>query len=73
MDLVRKEALKDLSVMASPMGYQLYKSLGFELAGTFFIQVPGEEERVVLQAMMYRPLKARKTAVGDVDGGCAQL
>jgi ribosomal protein S18 acetylase RimI-like enzyme len=55
MELVRKDALRDMSVMASPMGYHLYKWLGFERVGTFYVQVPGEEERLVLQAMMYTP------------------
>jgi len=55
MDLVRRESLKDISVMASPMGYQLYLWLGFDRVGTFHIQVPGEEERLTLEAMMYKP------------------
>jgi ribosomal protein S18 acetylase RimI-like enzyme len=60
MELVRRDSLKDLSVMASPMGYDLYMWLGFERVGTFYIQVPGEEEMLVLQAVMYRSPKFRK-------------
>jgi GNAT superfamily N-acetyltransferase len=67
MDRVRKEGLKDLSVMASPMGYELYTWLGFDHVGSFTIQVPGEEEKIVLEAMMYRP-KMRNRAMGDCDG-----
>ncbi|KAJ4300111.1 hypothetical protein N0V88_002780 [Collariella sp. IMI 366227] len=55
MELVRKDSLKDMSVMASPMGYELYIWLGFESVAEFTIQVPGEEEKVVLQAMVYKP------------------
>ncbi|KAK0721966.1 hypothetical protein B0T26DRAFT_739299 [Lasiosphaeria miniovina] len=55
MELVRKEGLQDMTVMASPMGYELYTWLGFETISTFIIQVPGENERLTLVAMMYRP------------------
>jgi len=55
MDRVRTEKLNDMSVMASPMGYELYTWLGFECVGTFFVQVTGEEEKLTLEAMMYRP------------------
>lgn len=65
MELVRRDSLKDMSVMASPMGYNLYKWLGFKKVETFYIQVPGEEEKVVLQAMMYKP-----EAVSDAESGC---
>jgi ribosomal protein S18 acetylase RimI-like enzyme len=57
MERVRLDSLRDMSVMASPMGYELYTWLGFETVGTFYIQVPGEDEKIVLRAMMYRPPK----------------
>lgn len=55
MEFIRAEKLKDISVMASPMGFELYMALGFDRVGTFYIQVPGEDERLTLEAMMYRP------------------
>jgi hypothetical protein len=55
MTLAREESLKDISVMASPMGHELYAWLGFENVGTFSIQVLGEKEKLTLMAMMYRP------------------
>lgn len=74
MELVRKESLKDMSVMASPMGHELYTWLGFEHLGTFYIQVPGEDEKLVMQAMMYRSPKMRRaTAVDDADGTCVVI
>ncbi|KAK4449886.1 hypothetical protein QBC34DRAFT_83963 [Podospora aff. communis PSN243] len=54
MTLAHQERLTDISVMASPMGHELYHWLGFESVGTFTIQVPGEEEKLTLVAMMYR-------------------
>jgi GNAT superfamily N-acetyltransferase len=74
MELVRRDALKDMSVMASPMGHELYTWLGFERVGTFFIHVPGEDERLVLQAMMYRPSKLhRGITMEDADRGCVMI
>ena len=55
MNLVDKERLANLSVMASPMGFKLYTWLGFERVDSFIIRVPGEESFLTLQAMMYRP------------------
>ena len=55
MELVRRDGLKDMSVIASPMGYELYIWLGFERVGEFYIQVPGEEEKLRLEAMMHLP------------------
>ncbi|KAL2267133.1 hypothetical protein VTJ83DRAFT_4410 [Remersonia thermophila] len=71
MDLVRRDSLRHMSVMASPMGRELYTFLGFAWVGSFWIQVPGEEEKLVLQAMMYRPPTASRTSLEDVDGNCA--
>ena len=53
MTLAHEESLSDISVMASPMGYELYKWLGFDRVDNFTIQVPGEEEKLTLVAMMY--------------------
>ncbi|KAL2200789.1 hypothetical protein P885DRAFT_66416 [Corynascus similis CBS 632.67] len=70
MELVKRESLNDMSVMASPMGYELYTWLGFERIGTFCLQVSGEDERLVLQAMMYKPQKLRITApLKNADSG----
>lgn len=54
-DLVCRESLKEISVMASPMGFELYTWLRFAERGSFFVQVPGEEEKLELRAMRYRP------------------
>ncbi|KAL2153496.1 hypothetical protein VTH82DRAFT_4651 [Thermothelomyces myriococcoides] len=62
MELVKRDHLSNMSVMASPMGQKLYSALGFEKVGTFYVQVPGEEERLVLQAMIYKPPKPRGPA-----------
>ncbi len=57
MERVRREGLKDLSVMASPMGYWLYSWLGFEHVRTFYVHVLGdiEGEELTLEAMKYQP------------------
>ena len=76
MELVRREKLQDMSVMASPMGSDLYTWLGFDTCGTFYIQVPGEEERLTLQAMMYKPpgkVWRVKPAGPDADGVCGLM
>ncbi|GAB1319522.1 hypothetical protein MFIFM68171_09732 [Madurella fahalii] len=52
MRVVLKDRLERISVMASPMGSTLYSSLGFNTVDTFSIQVPGEEEKLDLKAMM---------------------
>jgi hypothetical protein len=71
MELVRRDSLKDMSVMASPMGHELYTWLGFERVGTFYIQVPGEDERLALQAMMYKPLETHSAPTSTKAGwGC---
>ncbi len=74
MERVRQDdALHGMSVMASPMGYRLYTRLRFEEAGTFYVQVPGEEERLVLRAMVYKPARAPGKVVvekvPDLEGG----
>jgi ribosomal protein S18 acetylase RimI-like enzyme len=73
MDHVLRKSLKDMSVMASPMGYNLYTVLGFERVGTFYIQVPGEDERLVLQAMMYKPNIWETKTTEDGDDACVML
>ena len=62
MDVIRRESLKDISVMASPMGYYLYARLGFDHIATVIIQVPGEEEKLTLQAMKYDSVMDGKLA-----------
>ncbi|KAK1754155.1 hypothetical protein QBC47DRAFT_385893 [Echria macrotheca] len=51
MGVVLKDGLKGISAMASPMGFQLYSSQGFLRVCTFYIQVPGEEEKLTLEAV----------------------
>ncbi|KAK4171944.1 hypothetical protein QBC36DRAFT_338927 [Triangularia setosa] len=72
MKLVHQERLHDISVMASPMGYDLYTWLGFGIVGTFNIQVPGEEERLTLHAMKYVPDMKLLRVVAD-NGQCALM
>jgi hypothetical protein len=57
MDLVcsESESLEDVSVMASPMGFDLYNHLKFTEMEAFDVHIPGEEERLTLRAMIYRP------------------
>ncbi|KAK1836858.1 hypothetical protein QBC39DRAFT_367062 [Podospora conica] len=66
MDLVcsESEALKDVSVMASPMGFGLYKHLQFTELEAFDVHIPGEEERLTLRAMIYRRPKTKSEADG---------
>lgn len=61
------ESLKDVSVMASPMGFDLYRQLKFTELESFPVHIPGEEERLTLRAMIYRP-KTRSEA-SDVEKG----
>lgn len=67
--MVHQECLKDISVMASPMGHSLYTWLGFSLVGTFHIQVAGEEEMLTLHAMKYVPDSKVLRVVAD-NGQC---
>ncbi|KAK3390098.1 hypothetical protein B0H63DRAFT_464781 [Podospora didyma] len=67
IERVREERLKDMSVMASPMGYGLYTKLGFETVATFPIQVPGEEEKLTLVAMMYTPSQIQEFVLSEED------
>ena len=74
MERVRRDAaLQGMSVMASPMGYRLYTRLRFEERGMFYVQVPGEDERLVLRAMVYKPARADVKVVvekvPDLEGG----
>jgi hypothetical protein len=52
MSTAQKEHLA-LTVMASPMGSRLYTHLGFRSLGKRDVQVPGEEEKVQLEAMVF--------------------
>lgn len=56
MGFIQRERLRDISVIASPMGHKLYLYLGFDEVGSFDIQAPGEDEKVTLVAMMYKSL-----------------
>ncbi|KAK3943900.1 hypothetical protein QBC46DRAFT_240792, partial [Diplogelasinospora grovesii] len=53
MNLVREEGLKGMSVMASPMGCELYTRLGFVRVGSVHIHIEGDDESVNLEAMIY--------------------
>jgi predicted acetyltransferase len=51
----QKEANKDgksLSLLATPMGKGLYLKLGYHVLGSVVVQVEGEEQRVVVDAMI---------------------
>lgn len=51
----QKEADKDgksLSLLATPMGKGLYLKLGYHVLGSVVVQVEGEEERVIFDAMV---------------------
>lgn len=51
----QKEANKDgkrISLLATPMGNGLYLKLGYHVLGSVVVQVEGEEERVVFDAMV---------------------
>jgi hypothetical protein len=52
MNRARTEKIT-LTVIASPMGFEVYTSLGFTYRGNQTVQVPGEEEKLVLYAMDY--------------------
>ncbi|CVK99427.1 uncharacterized protein FMAN_02269 [Fusarium mangiferae] len=43
---------KSLSLLATPMGKGLYLKLGYRVLGSVVVQVEGEEERVVVDAMV---------------------
>jgi hypothetical protein len=45
-----------LTVVAGPLGLHLYSDLGFKNLGEYITQVPGEEEKVSSDAMVYEPL-----------------
>lgn len=51
MDLAKAEAVP-LTLLASPMGALLYASLGFRVMGDEVVQVPGEDEKVEIRAMV---------------------
>jgi predicted acetyltransferase len=42
------------TVLASPMGYKLYISLGFKAVGMFIVRIEGEEEKLDIGAMEHR-------------------
>ncbi|KAK3486068.1 uncharacterized protein B0T23DRAFT_408131 [Neurospora hispaniola] len=69
MDVIRRESLKDISVMASPMGYHLYTRLGFDHLATVIIQVLGEDEKLTLQAMKIIHPLSLSTLIGAMEHG----
>lgn len=44
-----------LTLIAGPLGFPLYKSLGFQVLGRQKAQVPGEEDFFMFTAMVYKP------------------
>lgn len=48
-----------ISVFASPMGKLLYTHLGFEELGVVVVQVEGEEEKLIIPAMLYEPSRGK--------------
>ena len=50
--LARTE-MKPITVFSSPLGTKLYTKVGFKLLDFVTIQVPGEEEKVSLDVMIY--------------------
>ena len=67
VEVLYQGSLQGISVMASPMGYNLYANLGFKEVGTFCIQIRGEREKLTLTAMMYRPDPARVSLEARAD------
>ena len=47
-----------VTLVAGKTGGNLYKKLGFTYLGTLVRQVPGEEEQIVSEAMVYEPKAA---------------
>jgi len=52
MDLVDKDSLRDMSAIASSICHLLYGQLRFQAVGKLYIQVPGEAEKLTLEAMI---------------------
>jgi GNAT superfamily N-acetyltransferase len=52
MDQARKNNIA-VTVVASPMGYELLAHLNFTLRGTKRVQVPGEKEKLTIYAVDY--------------------
>jgi GNAT superfamily N-acetyltransferase len=44
-----------LTVMASPLGFELYSSLNFRDRGVQLVQVPGEDDKLLVHAMDFVP------------------
>lgn len=42
-----------VTLYASPMGFQLYRGLGFQDLGDIIVRAPGEEESIAPKAMVY--------------------
>ncbi len=47
-----------VSVFASPMGWNLYSRLGFRLKAPVRMEVDGDDESIVVMAMIYEPKNA---------------
>ena len=55
-----------ITMLASPMGSNLYEKLGFKFCGTVVMQVPGEEERLEYAAMDWKSSDENCEGVGLV-------
>lgn len=54
MSLAKNETLS-VNLFASPMGFPLYSHLGFKNCGKVIVQLPDEDEKVIMHAMEYKP------------------
>ena len=52
IDLARGKR-EPVTVLSSPLGQQLYSSLGFSYIGTIPVQVEGEQEHLAIGVMVY--------------------
>lgn len=59
-----------VSVFASPMGWNLYSRLGFRLKAPVKMEVDGDDESVVVMAMIYEPKNAISLTTKTVGPDC---
>jgi len=59
-----------VSVFASPMGWSLYSRLGFRLKAPVRMEVDGDDESIVVMAMIYEPKNAISLTAKRVEQDC---
>ena len=59
-----------VSVFASPMGWSLYSRLGFRLKAPVTMEVDGDDESIVVMAMIYEPKNAISWTTETVEADC---